>query len=111
MTSPTHPDKCKNTDSQLYVICKHCDHFVDDNDLPSDLSGAELERFARFIHLNSGEKDHDHEAEPGARMQTLREWKQERPDLFVRFPDGKIGPNSEYFTHSLEDAREGEEEQ
>ena len=88
----------KETDSLEYTLCKHCDHFV----APNDNKPEEGVTFAEWIHLDSGEKEHEHDAEPGKMKKTLLAWKQERPDLFVTFPDGYIGPNSEYFTHSLE---------
>lgn len=63
----------------LYTMCQHCDHFVDEED--------------PVVHLDDGEKEHDHNAEPG-KTRTMHEWQQARPDLFIKHADGKIGPNS-----------------
>jgi len=86
------------SDERTYEICEHCDYFVD----PNDCKPEEGITFAKYLHLDAG-KEHEHEASPSGIKKTLGEWKEERPDLFVRFPDGLIGPNSEYFTHSLEE--------
>ena len=89
----TFHEPCEEMDSLEYTLCKHCDHFVDKNDTPEPEEGV---TFAEWTHLDSGEKDH--EAEPGNMTMSLLDWKRKRPDLFVKFPDGYIGPNSEYFT-------------
>jgi hypothetical protein len=63
----------------MYTKCKWCDHFVDEDDL---------------IHMDDGDKDHDHVAELSDMTYNFYEWQYNRPDLFVLHPDGKIGPNS-----------------
>lgn len=77
-------------DNIPYTLCKHCDHFVDEN-YPLE------EGLAKFIHLEDGEQEFDHDAEPGE-TKLGEEWKHERPDLFIEHLDGAIGPNS--FFHS-----------
>ena len=82
-------------------MCAKCDHFVDDNilvkgdfyfDDPAKPAGEE--GLARFIHLEDGEQEFDHDAVPGGELATLSKWKLGRPELFIEHPDGKIGPNS-----------------
>ena len=68
-----------------YTLCVGCDHFVDPNDEPG---------CAPFVHLEDGEQEFDHDAEPSNQVHTLEEWRKLRPDLFVKHEDGKIGPNS-----------------
>lgn len=69
----------------VYTLCTRCDHFVDANDGPPGVSP--------FIHLENGEQEFDHDAEPGE-SRTLDEWRSVRPDLFALHADGMIGPNS-----------------
>jgi len=76
-------------DDVMYVLCKHCDHFVEENIRAGDLS------LAKYIHLEDGEQEFDHDAEPLGEA-TLADWRRRRPDLFTTHPDGKIGPNSSY---------------
>ena len=71
-----------------YEICRHCDHFIEEN------NPAECVPRARFIHLDDGEQEYDHDAERSGQANTLHEWTTRRPDLFTKYPDGKIGPNS-----------------
>lgn len=66
----------------LYRLCKRCDHF------------AELD--GEIGHLDDGEQEFTHEPEPVGRAMTLDEWKQRRPSLFGKYPDGRIGPNSRH---------------
>jgi len=73
----------------IYTLCKHCDHFVDPNDC--DEPGV-----ARYVHLEDGEQEFDHDAEPSNLFHVLDDWKRLRPDLFQEHPDGKIGPNSSH---------------
>lgn len=74
-----------------YTLCARCDHFVDANS-----SAGDDPTYARFVHLDDGEKDHDHDAEPSDQTFSLDEWKAIRPDLFERDPaTGRIGPNRE----------------
>ena len=70
-----------------YQLCKHCDHFVDEN--PAAGPGI-----AKFVHLEDGEQEFDHDGEPLGEGKTLSEWRETRPDLFVKHSDDKIGPNS-----------------
>lgn len=72
-----------------YELCKHCDHFVHANDDPTP-------GVARFLHLEDGAQEFDHAPAPSGRVHTLRAWKKVRPDLFIRYPDGRIGPNSSH---------------
>lgn len=73
-----------------YVLCRCCDHFVEPRPCPK--AGA-----AEWIHLDDGDKEHDHDALPGVASMTLAEWQRERPDLFTEYADGKIGPNSVHY--------------
>ena len=74
-----------------YRLCKHCDHFVDRNHAKGD--NPEI---AAFLHLEDGEQEFDHNGETSGEVHTLTEWKRLRPDLFRKYPDGKIGPNSKH---------------
>lgn len=76
-----------------YERCVHCWHFVDEN--PSYFEGYSKD-IATHLHLDDGEVEHDHDAEPGE-SNTLAWWKTFHPELFETYPDGKIGPNSVYF--------------
>lgn len=82
-----------------YHLCKHCDHFVEPNEQDresySDTQDRESYSIAAYDHLEDGEQEFDHDAEPGD-AHTLEEWYGIRPDLFKPYPDGKIGPNSSY---------------
>jgi len=76
----------------MYVLCKHCDHFVDEN---YD-SNEETPDIADYIHLEDGEQEFDHDATPSDQSHPLDEWKRLRPDLFKEHEDGAIGPNSKH---------------
>ena len=78
-------------DGVEYELCARCHHFV-------DFAEETTERGVRagYVHLDDGEQDYDHAAEPSGVRKALREWKKERPELFRRYPDGRIGPNSVY---------------
>ena len=78
-------------DHLTYRRCTDCWHFVDEN-----TSFGELPGIAEYLHMDDGEKEHDHDAAPGEGM-TFAEWKRTHPELFVTYTDGKIGPNSEHF--------------
>jgi hypothetical protein len=75
-------------DNMNYTICKICDHFVDENPCYEDDP-----TLFKFVHLEDGEQEFDHNAEPG---ETRKNWQDLRPDLFTKYPDGKIGPNSQF---------------
>jgi hypothetical protein len=77
----------------LYEMCGHetCSHFIEDNAGYED--GTEI---ARFVHLDDG-KEYDHDAVPSGERRCLNEWRALRPELFVMYDDGKIGPNSACF--------------
>ena len=77
-----------NIEFLTYTMCQRCAHFVEPNDDYITTPGL-----AAYLHLDDGEKEHDHEAWPGAQA-TLIQWRRIRPDLFVTYSDGKIGPNS-----------------
>jgi len=68
------------------TLCKHCDHFVE-NDNVSDPAAA------GYVHLDDGEQEYDHNAEPSETVERA-ELEKIRPDLWRRYADGKIGPNS-----------------
>jgi len=72
-------------DNTQYSLCKHCDHFVDEN-YPLE------EGLAQFIHLEDGQQEFDHDAEPGE-TKSGDEWGKQRPDLFKEHADA-VGPNS-----------------
>lgn len=74
-----------------YTQCLHCDHFVDPNDCHRP--GDEL---APYEHLEDGEQQFDHDAQPGPDSRPLADWQAARPDLFQQHPDGATGPNSAY---------------
>lgn len=77
-----------------YEMCAHlgCMHFVQPNDAFKPGYGI-----AEYIHLDDGEKEHNHEAIPSGVTHSLEEWRALWPELFHRFPDGKVGPNSKHF--------------
>ena len=75
----------------MYTLCTRCQHFVERN---CDTTTPGL---AKFVHLDDGEQEYDHDAVPGVRH-TLRVWKKLRPDLFTKYRDGKVGPNSRHHT-------------
>jgi hypothetical protein len=75
-----------------YEKCADCWHFVDLNPAYRDAAGL-----AEYVHLDNGEKEHDHDARPGGVRGTLAAWKAAHPQLFTRYPDGNIGPNSAHF--------------
>lgn len=81
-------------DNHVYAICRHCHHFVDPADADAIEGGP-----APFVHLEDGEQEFDHDAEPAGQA-TLSEWKRRRPDLFHEYPDGKIGPNSSHHSRT-----------
>jgi hypothetical protein len=47
-----------------------------------------------FRHLDDGEQNYVHDAEPSGEAHSFVEWMDLRPDLFVLHSDGRIGPNS-----------------
>ena len=89
--------ECEEMMDTIYIKCAFCDHFVEPN---SDFEkGYSL---AAYIHLDDGEKDHDHDADPRGGAHTLEEWKALRPDFFKKHEDGKIGPNSQFHPSTKE---------
>ena len=78
----------------LHTKCARCDHFVEPNGDGTD------PMIASYVHLDDGEKDHDHDALPGQAAR-LAVWKIARPDLFREYADGKIGPNSDHFIQGV----------
>ena len=74
----THGEKDEMEECE-YTLCKFCDHFVDADG-----------------HLEDGEQEFDHDAEPSDQTQTLGEWRKLRTDLFRMHADGKVGPNSRH---------------
>jgi len=55
---------------------------------------------AKYIHLEDGKQEFDHDATPGE-THTGDEWAKLRPDMFKEHLDGAVGPNSIY--HSRRD--------
>lgn len=90
------PDVCPVFDNREdmqdlpYTMCAHCAHFVEDNETDGDPD------IAPYIHLDDGDPEYDHNAEPGD-TKTLREWRDDNPELFVTYADDKTGPNSALF--------------
>lgn len=89
-----------------YQLCKHCDHFVVENDAAPTTLELIGDGVAAFVHLT--DDDHpwiaNHDAEPRGPGKPLFKWRSERPDLFFHHPDGHIGPNS-VLHHHTGDAR------
>ncbi len=79
---------------QFYEKCAHCWHFIEPNDADDGTPGF---RVAPYVHLDDGEKDHDHDAAPSGDIRTLDQWKADHPELFAEYGDGKTGPNSSLF--------------
>ena len=75
-----------------YELCKGCWHFVEDND-----SDYQYFHAAPYIHLDDGEVEYDHDAEPSGVRYELITWSVNFPELFTIYADGKIGPNSTNF--------------
>lgn len=75
------------TDDKCY-LCKKCDHFVDEDGHMCD----------EIHHV----PDDHHEAVGRESGHSLDEWKKIRPDLFVKHPDGLIGPNSAHHVTQLD---------
>ena len=73
----------------MRTMCYFCNHFIEEND------GAEKGQ-AKYVHLDDGDKDHDHDAQPGM-SNPVSWWKRELSHLFKEYPDGKVGPNSVHF--------------
>jgi hypothetical protein len=102
-------------DDAVYMLCRHCDYFVEVNwlpDVPPDQIHDPLNppandndgvvRFAKYLHLEDGDQDFDHDAEPSDQTHTGDEWEELRPDLFHEYEDGKIGPNSAFHSRGKE---------
>lgn len=68
----------------LYYKCVKCDYFVDEG-----------------LHLDDGEKSHTHIPVAGIPGKTLAQWRKDRPDLFKKYKDGKIGPNSKWHLRTV----------
>lgn len=84
------PQVMLDLELQVYTQCAHCDHFVEINDDPN----VDTYDLARYLHLDDGEKEHDHNAEPGRLSATLAMWRLFQPSLFEYDPvTDKIGPN------------------
>lgn len=77
---------------ERYEMCAHCDHFVAPN-----VAAEDDPTLALYVHLEDGDQEFDHDAEPSGEIRTLDEWRTGRPDLFVKFRDGRIGPNSRHY--------------
>lgn len=76
-----------------YEICAKCDHFIEFDQVLLDGS-------PHFLHLDDGEKEHDHSAASSGDSRMLIDWRLQRPDLFTEYADGAIGPNSAFHVNS-----------
>lgn len=83
-----------------YEKCLHCWHFIEPNDA-DEIPGLAL---AAWLHLDNGEKEHDHDAAPGGGKRTLDEWIRDQPALFRTYADGQTGPNSALFKSAIREA-------
>lgn len=81
------------SEAHEYEMCSHCWHFVE----PNDSCPVEGIKLAAYVHLDDGEKEHDHDAAPSGDGRTLAAWRNAYPGLFTTFGDGKTGPNSAHF--------------
>ena len=76
------------------VQCKHCKFFIEQNFVTEGEDGpgpiktfrtyfefVDGNKMARYTHLDYGDTDHDHDAEPGIAM-TSEEWTVKHPELF-----------------------------
>jgi hypothetical protein len=79
-----------------YEKCAHCWHFIEPN-YETQIPGYAALKLAEHVHLDDGEKEHDHDAAPSGDIRTLDEWKRDQPSLFHMYDDGKTGPNSSLF--------------
>lgn len=90
-----------------YEICARCDHFVEENDIEAIVFGA-----ATYLHLDDGEKEHDHDALPSGDVRTFGQWRADRPDLFAMtwrwFAEPAIGPNAQVYVTVGRPIRNGE---
>jgi len=77
-------------DSPTYQKCYHCDHFVEENEHYG------VPGIARYIHIDDGTQEYDHQASPNPLSYSIDDWKKIRFDLFVTHPDGKVGANSRH---------------
>lgn len=95
--------------SDCYTMCKHCNHFVEDNTIIIDdyakispvkerhelfVEFKDGTKMAKYIHLENGEQAFDHDANPGNLTLSLEGWKKEKPLLFKKYKDGEVGANS-----------------
>jgi hypothetical protein len=75
----------------MHELCRDCDHFIEDNgSSPEDVKRYGL---ADYVHLDDGEKEHDHDAIPSGISMPIGWWQLLRPDLFEADSAGVIGPN------------------
>jgi hypothetical protein len=89
-----------------YRMCRHCDHFVEGNSAYDEVHP----NLAAYIHLEDGDQEFDHDADPGRWPDdgwTLAWWREREPDLFFAYPDGKIGPNSKFHNRRGKNDTEG----
>lgn len=82
-------------DYSMNTLCKHCEHFVEPNDpkYVAEMAAAGLP-ICTFLHLEDGDQEFDHDAEPSDQTKPGDVWWVDRPDLFREHADGNIGPNS-----------------
>lgn len=81
-----------------YTKCAKCDHFVESN----DEYFITAQGIAKYIHLDNGEKEHDHDASPSSMTYYLEWWQYHFPALFTTYPDEMTGPNSEYYKGDIQ---------
>jgi hypothetical protein len=96
------PGEDDNEQERTYEMCAEpgCWHFVAPNDA-DDPPGITR---AKYVHLDDGAKDHDHDARPTGYPRTLAWWRAVRPELFTEYGDRKTGPNSALFNPKAEGA-------
>jgi hypothetical protein len=58
-------------------MCNLCQHFVDENDTYEPHSNI-----ARYVHLDDGETEYDHDARPNGDVRTVAAWEKAHPYLF-----------------------------
>jgi len=88
--TPPHFEEWHRQNQPTETLCKHCDHFIEPN-----FDYAPDNGLCEYIHMEDGEQEFDHDAEPGE-TRTTAQWGELRPDLTQMHPDGKIGPNSRF---------------
>lgn len=81
-------------DETLYQLCKHCDHFGEEDGITPGHFCDECHHVADDFHAFEPREDNE--------GKTIEQWQKERPDLFFEHEDGLIGPNSQFHVTQLE---------